>query len=84
MTATAFLRVPSNQPFGDDLASRTAASDHRRRQSILHTVPALMHETWQRWRSRRDLTALDDCMLRDIGITRAEVQHELSKPFWRT
>lgn len=39
------------------------------------------------WRERarqRDLLAgLDDRMLRDIGLTRADVMCEASKPFWR-
>ena len=40
-----------------------------------------------RWRrrvaDRRHLAALDDFMLRDIGLARAEAEVEISKPFWR-
>ena len=39
-----------------------------------------MHE---RWRQRQDLRELEDHLLRDIGITREQAQHEASKPFWR-
>jgi uncharacterized protein YjiS (DUF1127 family) len=40
--------------------------------------------TWQqRARERRQLLGLNDQMLRDIGIGRAEVEAETSKPFWR-
>lgn len=40
--------------------------------------------TWHaRARQRRQLLALDDRMLRDIGLTRADVLAESSKPFWR-
>jgi uncharacterized protein YjiS (DUF1127 family) len=47
-----------------------------------HLVERLF--TWQRRiADRRSLEALDDRMLRDIGITRAEVHHEVSKPFWK-
>ena len=34
-------------------------------------------------RSRRELLALDDRMLKDIGITRIDAQREAAKPFWR-
>jgi uncharacterized protein YjiS (DUF1127 family) len=37
----------------------------------------------QRARDRRQLEALSDRMLRDIGLTRADVFAEASKPFWR-
>jgi uncharacterized protein YjiS (DUF1127 family) len=40
--------------------------------------------TWiERSRMRRRLLALDDRMLRDVGISRAEVHGEAQKPFWR-
>lgn len=41
--------------------------------------------TWlERARQRRQLSELDDRLLRDIGLSRAEVEHEISRPFWRT
>lgn len=40
--------------------------------------------TWQRRRADRlHLQSLDDHMLRDIGISRADVDAEVTKPFWR-
>jgi uncharacterized protein YjiS (DUF1127 family) len=40
--------------------------------------------TWhERARQRRHLESLNDRMLRDIGLTRADVLAEASKPFWR-
>ena len=40
--------------------------------------------TWQhRARERQQLQSLSDHMLRDIGLTRADVFAEASKPFWR-
>ena len=40
--------------------------------------------TWhERARQRRQLRTLNDHMLRDIGLTRADVLAESSKPFWR-
>jgi uncharacterized protein YjiS (DUF1127 family) len=39
---------------------------------------------WQeRAESRRRLLALDDRMLRDIGVNQATAAHEGEKPFWR-
>ena len=39
---------------------------------------------WQaRSRSRRDLMALDDRTLQDIGLSRGDAYMEYSKPFWR-
>lgn len=32
---------------------------------------------------RRRLMTLDDRLLRDIGLTRADVEAEYRKPFWR-
>jgi uncharacterized protein YjiS (DUF1127 family) len=38
---------------------------------------------WQdRARERRHLAALDDRLLRDMGITRGTVASEVEKPFW--
>jgi uncharacterized protein YjiS (DUF1127 family) len=36
-----------------------------------------------RARDRRQLESLSDYMLRDIGLSRADVFAEASKPFWR-
>jgi uncharacterized protein YjiS (DUF1127 family) len=38
-----------------------------------------MHD---RWRQRQALLELDDRLLRDIGITRAEAIREARKGFW--
>ena len=37
----------------------------------------------QRARSRRDLMAMDDHLLKDIGLSRADAWQEADKPFWR-
>lgn len=43
--------------------------------------------TLRRWLSRvhqrTSLTELDDYLLEDIGKTRAQVEAEIRKPFWR-
>ena len=40
-------------------------------------------ESFRRARQRRDLAALSDHNLRDIGLTRDDVVIEIGKPFWR-
>jgi uncharacterized protein YjiS (DUF1127 family) len=36
-----------------------------------------------RARSRRMLAELDERLLRDIGLSRADIDREIEKPFWR-
>jgi uncharacterized protein YjiS (DUF1127 family) len=38
----------------------------------------------ERARQRRQLRSLSTHMLRDIGLSRADVEGEASKPFWRS
>ncbi len=39
--------------------------------------------TWrERGRQRRHLAMLDDRLLKDIGVTRADLDAEVRKPFW--
>lgn len=44
---------------------------------------ATMLEWEERRRQRHALSLLSDAMLKDIGLSRADVEVELSKPFWR-
>ena len=39
---------------------------------------------WQRRiADRHSLMSMDDRLLKDIGISRADAEHEAEKPFWR-
>jgi uncharacterized protein YjiS (DUF1127 family) len=40
-------------------------------------------ESFRRARQRRDLAALSDHSLRDIGLSRVDVESETAKPMWR-
>ena len=42
-----------------------------------------LHEVWMLDRERRALQAMDDASLKDMGLSRADVEGELAKPFWR-
>lgn len=57
-----------------------------RRPSLRQRLQRLMAllAGWQRnVRTRRQLAALDDRQLADVGISHSERQDELDKPFWR-
>ncbi|MCW0235564.1 MAG: DUF1127 domain-containing protein [Ferrovibrio sp.] len=36
-----------------------------------------------RWRIRAELQTLNDAQLRDVGLTRAQVDIALARPFWQ-
>jgi len=54
-----------------------------RRWSGLRIVDMLL-QFHERTRQRQALMALDDRLLKDIGISRADAEREASKPFWRS
>jgi uncharacterized protein YjiS (DUF1127 family) len=50
-------------------------------QALVHGLTTLV--VWQeRVRERRRLAALDDRLLRDVGLSRADTEQEIHKPFW--
>jgi len=44
---------------------------------------AFLFDCLEIYRQRRALGALDDRMLKDIGVSRCDVEAEVSRPFWR-
>jgi uncharacterized protein YjiS (DUF1127 family) len=38
---------------------------------------------WHNYTSRRDLAGLDERMLQDLGISRAQAHFEANRPIWR-
>jgi uncharacterized protein YjiS (DUF1127 family) len=64
----------------------SSASPHRLERTARWEkggVLGLLGAWIERWRQRRALAALDDHLLRDLGITREEAERESAKPFWR-
>ena len=67
---------PQREPAKAFLASQNWMRRVRRAMQLL--------QLWrERARQRRQLQCLNDRMLRDIGLTRADVFAEASKPFWQ-
>jgi uncharacterized protein YjiS (DUF1127 family) len=50
--------------------------------SLLRRCGAVLGTWTARARQRRALRELDDRLLDDVGLTRADVRHEGAKPFW--
>lgn len=42
----------------------------------------VLRAAWRRQRTRQSLAELDAYLLRDIGISYAEAEAEVNKPFW--
>lgn len=64
-------------PTGSGTGGRLVRSS----RSALRLLDVL--QTWHgRMRERRALLQLDDRMLKDVGLSRADVAHEAGKPFW--
>jgi uncharacterized protein YjiS (DUF1127 family) len=47
------------------------------------TMIDVLMEWRDRVRERRQLDSLGDHMLKDLGVSRVEVEREVNKPFWR-
>jgi uncharacterized protein YjiS (DUF1127 family) len=57
--------------------------DHGAVDGVVSVFLRGVAESFRRARERRDLAELSDHNLRDIGLTRRDVDLEISKPFWR-
>jgi uncharacterized protein YjiS (DUF1127 family) len=73
-------------PLHDVRAPRRRVGSRHARYAPLRAarrVLATLREWRGRARDRAQLASLDDRMLRDIGLTRADAEFLSSKPFWR-
>ena len=50
---------------------------------VIRRLVAVLRLWHRRYRTRRELATCDAWLLRDIGISTGEAQHEADKPFWR-
>jgi uncharacterized protein YjiS (DUF1127 family) len=49
----------------------------------LAAAAAALRAWWRNRQDRRALASLDDNLLRDVGLTRADVDGEYDRPFWQ-
>jgi uncharacterized protein YjiS (DUF1127 family) len=63
------------------VTARLAIADRARHAAIV--LADALSDWRERIRQRHTLARLDDRLLRDMGLTRADVEHEVSKPFWQ-
>ena len=69
----------------EDLGGRNARA-RRSAHSAGNAIPRLfgaLREWQRRSKGRAQLATLDDRMLKDIGISRADAEFLANKPFWR-
>ena len=79
-TTTPFLADPARPNIPSRRVSRVPFAGP---QPLPHTRPwSLVVEAWHRYRTRQLLAGFDAHMLKDIGVTFAEAEHEVNKPFW--
>ena len=84
MMAAARVSAPGVSSSRSRIASRPCGVTNS--TAYLRSVAAAYEQvlSWlERVRQRRHLAQLSDHMLKDIGLTRVDVEAELSKPFWR-
>jgi len=71
---------------------RPLARKHKEKHDCNHTgvlhhllarIGSEIAEWRRRSRDRRELAAMSDRSLRDIGLTRYDATYEASRPFWR-
>jgi uncharacterized protein YjiS (DUF1127 family) len=62
---------------------RHAQVEHRAGGGFGAAVRQRLARAWRNFTARRDLAALDDRMLKDLGISRAQAHFEANRPVWR-
>jgi uncharacterized protein YjiS (DUF1127 family) len=79
--------IAPHAPFATSPTASTPRLAPRPHWLALHTLFARLWAALSAWqhrrRSHRDLLSLDDRMLKDIGLTRAQAEQASRKPFWR-
>ena len=63
------------------VTARLAIGDRARAAAAV--LAEAVSEWRERSRQRHTLARLDDRLLRDMGLSRSDVEQEVSKPFWQ-
>lgn len=80
MNGLSDVRLTLGQP--EKLGKLTVAKAVAVRQSAPNAPLSRWAAFWRRLTTRRALLTLTDAQLADIGLTRAEANHEALRPFW--
>lgn len=71
------------------MKSRASIQTHILQANGRRSFTGILRAAWAqlgRWhalyRQRQQLAAMSDEMLKDIGLSRADIQMEVSRPFW--
>jgi len=77
----------TSMPFLERRSASVSARNHRTALDDLGDAAQWVLATLRQWhrrsREREQISQMDERMLKDIGITRAEALRLGSKPFWR-
>ena len=80
---TLLYRIIPNQPPTHGWRQSAPKPACRPQQPERPPMLAWIREAWRRRRSRVYLSELNEHLLKDIGVTPAEAELEMNKPFWR-
>jgi uncharacterized protein YjiS (DUF1127 family) len=78
--------LPGSLEAGRSVLLAPSRAKSQRVVVFLRTIRCMPHTFWlwfMRVESGRAMAMLSDHLLRDIGLTRHDVERELMKPFWR-
>jgi uncharacterized protein YjiS (DUF1127 family) len=78
-TAAGFFFAPAIRG-----APRIESADARCFRGVMTNRFVVLLRLWlRRARTRRDISQLDSCTIRDLGISPSQMVFEAKKPFWR-
>ncbi len=64
------------------IASKGAEAPSRA-NTVKFNVTAMLTKWRMNYRGRKQLATLPDFMLKDLGISRSQVEQDYTKPFWK-
>ncbi len=73
----------ANQFYGLISATETLITPFEKTFRFISSIPSYLDIWVQRATHRNQLSMLDDRLLHDIGLTRADADKEAKKPFWK-
>lgn len=69
-------------PYRQSSAAGAIAGRRPSLRGLLGHIATVLWSWWRAQSDRRKLYAMSDEMLRDVGLSRADVEREFQRPFW--